>query len=73
MRYRLVTRRGCHLCDEAEACLRDLGADFEAVDVDADSELLRLYDFRVPVLMAAGRVVLEGRLDRERVAAALSV
>lgn len=71
MRYQLVTRRGCHLCEDAEAGLRDLGATFEAVDVDADEELLRLYDFRVPVLLANGRVVLEGRLDRERLAAAL--
>ena len=72
MRYRLLTRRGCHLCEEAEGRLRDLGADFETVDVDTDEELLRLYDFRVPVLLAGGRVVLEGKLDRERLAAALA-
>ena len=73
MRYRLLTRTGCHLCEEAEAGLRELGVDFEAVDVDADEELLRLYDFRVPVLLAGDRVVLEGRLDRERLAAVVAL
>ena len=32
-------------------------------DVDADQELYRLYDFRVPVLLVDGRVVAEGVID----------
>jgi len=32
-------------------------------DVDADPELFRLYDFRVPVVLLGGRVVAEGRID----------
>jgi len=59
----LVTRQGCHLCSEAEALLRERGEEFEAVDVDGDAELSRLYDFRVPVLLRDGRPVAEGRLD----------
>lgn len=58
----LVTRRGCHLCDDAEAALRELDVEFADVDVDGDPELARLYDFRVPVLLAGGRPVLEGRI-----------
>jgi len=41
--------------------------------VDADSELFRLYDFRVPVLLVDGRVVGEGRLDERAVRRALGV
>ncbi len=64
MAVELVTRRGCHLCDDALAMLRDLAVEPEQRDVDADPELSRLYDFRVPVVLVDGRVVAEGRLDR---------
>jgi glutaredoxin len=67
----LVTRRGCHLCDDALALLRDLGVEPRQRDVDADGELSRLYDFRVPVVLVDGRVVGEGRLDRLTLSRAL--
>ncbi len=63
MEVDLVTRRGCHLCEDALALLRDLGVEPRQRDVDADAELFRLYDFRVPVVLVEGRVVGEGRLD----------
>jgi GNAT superfamily N-acetyltransferase len=66
-----VTRRGCHLCEQAEALLRERGVDFEAVDVDSDQELSRLYDFRVPVLLRDGRPVAEGKIDAAAVERAL--
>jgi glutaredoxin len=62
----LVTREGCHLCDEALSALRSLGVEPELRDVDADDELYSLYDWRVPVVMIDGRVVAEGRIDRDR-------
>jgi hypothetical protein len=40
-----------------------LGLDVQALDVDADTELFRLYDFRVPVVLFEGRVIGEGKLD----------
>ena len=61
----LVTRRGCHLCDEALALLRELGVEPRQRDGDAEAELFDLYDFRVPVVLVDGRVVGEGRVDRE--------
>jgi glutaredoxin len=61
----LVTRRGCHLCDEALATLRSLGVEPEQRDVDGDDDLHDLYDWRVPVVLVAGQVVAEGRIDRE--------
>jgi glutaredoxin len=56
----LVTRRGCHLCEDAEALLARSGVEAVLLDVDSDPELNRLYDFRVPVLLLDGRVIAEG-------------
>jgi glutaredoxin len=67
----LVTRQGCHLCDEALALLRELGLDPQLADVDTDDELFRLYDWRVPVVMVDGVIVGEGRIARERLEKAL--
>lgn len=65
MDVQLVTRLGCHLCDEALGLLRELGVEPRQRDVDSDATLFALYDFRVPVVLIDGRVVGEGRLDRE--------
>ena len=62
----LVTRRGCHLCDEALSLLRALGHDPELADVDADDRLHDLYDWRVPVLLVDDRVTAEGRITRSQ-------
>jgi glutaredoxin len=67
----LVTRQGCHLCEDALGLLRELGLEPRQRDVDGDAELQRLYDFRVPVVLVDGRVVGEGRLDREALKRAL--
>lgn len=67
----LVTRRGCHLCDQALETLRELGLEPEVVDVDRDDRLHDLYDWRVPVLLDGERIVAEGKIDRERLRQAL--
>jgi predicted thioredoxin/glutaredoxin len=61
----LVTRQGCHLCDQALSALRSVGLEPELRDVDADDELHGLYDWRVPVVLVDDRVVAEGKIDRE--------
>jgi len=61
----LVTRQGCHLCDEALSLLRDLGHAPELADVDADDRLHDLYDWRVPVVIVDDRVVAEGKITRQ--------
>jgi predicted thioredoxin/glutaredoxin len=58
----LVTRQDCHLCDQALALLRELGHEPRLADVDADDELFRQYDWRVPVVIADGVVIAEGRV-----------
>lgn len=67
----LVTRRGCHLCDDALSVLRRLGYEPELVDVDADDLMHDLYDWRVPVVLVDGRVVAEGVVDQRALERAL--
>lgn len=62
MKLVLVTRQGCSLCEEALGLLRALGHDPELADVDADSRLYDLYDWRVPVVLRDGNVVAEGKI-----------
>jgi hypothetical protein len=66
MRLVLVTRQGCHLCDQALDHLRALGHDPELADVDSDDRLHDLYDWRVPVLLADDRVVAEGKITLDQ-------
>ena len=68
----LVTRQGCHLCDEALSLLRSLGVEPEIDDVDADDDLHRLYDWRVPVVLIDGRIAGEGKIEREHLERALA-
>ena len=67
----LVTRNGCHLCEDALRALQDIGYTPELADVDADDELYRLYDFRVPVVLLDGKVVAEGLVTKAKLEAAL--
>ena len=71
MRLVLVTRQGCHLCDEALSVLRSMGREPELADVDADDRLHDLYDWRVPVVLVDDRVVSEGKITREQLERAL--
>ena len=71
VRLVLVTRKGCHLCDDALSLLRSLGHEPELADVDADDRLHDLYDWRVPVLLLDGRVVAEGRITADQMARAV--
>ena len=67
----LITRQGCHLCDEALVALRSLGVEPDMRDVDADELLHAQFDFRVPVVLVDGRVVGEGKVRREDLLRAL--
>jgi predicted thioredoxin/glutaredoxin len=68
----LITRKGCHLCDEALSLLRDLGVEPELADVDADEALFDLYDWRVPVVLLDGASAAEGKITRDELSRALS-
>ena len=75
LRVELLTRQPCGLCDKARAALdavaRDLPLEVEPRDVDADPALLREFDWRVPVVRVAGRVVCEGVVTEDGLRAAL--
>lgn len=40
----------CHLCDKAEAILREAGVAVTYIDIAEDDELLEKYGVRIPVL-----------------------
>ena len=78
----LITRQGCHLCEEASNDLAKLLARFtelhpdkpytvDVVDVDADSVLRDKYSEEVPVLLLNGEQVSFFRIDIDRVLAKL--
>jgi hypothetical protein len=80
MKLTLLTRVGCHLCDEMLDAVRPMaaarGAAVVLVDVDGDPELEAIYGNLVPVLFAGephdGAELCRYRLDRPRVDAALA-
>ncbi|WP_250003346.1 glutaredoxin family protein [Actinoplanes sp. M2I2] len=54
-RVTLISRDGCHLCEEAEAVLdRILPGQWVRVDVDSSIDLERDYGDRVPVVLLDG-------------------
>lgn len=69
MRILLYTRRGCHLCEEAEDMLAAAGVPAAHLDVDAVPEAAARYGLRVPVLEIDGEAVLEGRFQEGSLAA----
>jgi glutaredoxin len=69
---RLYTRAGCHLCAAAAELLTAFGQPFEAVDIDADPETCRRYDWLVPVVVVDRRWVLVSRIDRALLARIIS-
>jgi glutaredoxin len=72
MRILLYTRRGCHLCEQAEDLLAAHGVAAALVDVDEAPEAGTRYGLRVPVLEIDGEVVLEGRFQERLLAAVLA-
>ena len=72
----LVTRSGCHLCEEAEALLRQLsrevGFGYAEIVVDADPARQAEYSDRVPVILIDGREHGYWRVEEERFRAAVS-
>lgn len=71
----LITRTGCHLCQEAERLLRrlrdELGYRYEELDVDADAARRDEYSDRVPVILIDGREHGYWRVEEPRFRAAL--
>jgi len=75
-RVRLLTRAGCHLCEDAAEVLRrvcaETGTGWDTVDVDGDPELRAEYGDQVPVVLLDGREHDSFRVDEARLRADLA-
>jgi len=49
-RLRLLSRPGCHLCEEMASALQELGLAFEAVNIEENPVLASEYASVIPVL-----------------------
>ncbi len=62
-----MTRKGCHLCDDAKATLLKVRAEypfeFVETDVDKSEEQAALYGLEVPVVLVDGHKVAKFRID----------
>jgi hypothetical protein len=72
----VLTRQGCHLCEQAievvaTVCAKT-GDSYTTRDVDADPELLRQYSDQVPVTFVDGAQHDFWRVDPARLRAALA-
>lgn len=72
----LITRVGCHLCEQAQGVLlrmRDeLGFGYDELDVDADRDRRNEYSDRVPVILVDGKEHGYWRVEEDRLRAALA-
>jgi glutaredoxin len=54
----IYSRLGCHLCDDAEKVLEslreELNFEIEVINIDEDTELVKLYSDQVPVIHIDG-------------------
>ncbi|MHA7303797.1 glutaredoxin family protein [Arthrobacter sp. TMN-49] len=57
-RLELVTKAGCHLCDDAREVLRQvaggLGLSWSEITIDGNAELTALYGEEIPVVLVDG-------------------
>jgi glutaredoxin len=68
MQVTVLTRAGCHLCDDAHRQLteqqRIYGFSLVVSDVDADPALAKRYGDRVPVVVINGKERFHGRVNK---------
>ena len=75
-RVRVLTRPGCHLCEQAvevvaQVCA-EVGESYRTQDITTDPELLRRYTDEVPVTFVDGAQHDYWRVDADRLRAALT-
>ncbi len=71
----LITRAGCHLCEQAAATLQrlraELGFAYRELDVDADPGRRNEYSDRIPVVLLDGKEHGYWRVEEPRLRRAL--
>ena len=74
-RVELITRVGCHLCDEARDVIASVceyhAISWQTTDVDTDPELAARYSDHVPVVLVDGVVVSYWFVDADQLISAL--
>jgi hypothetical protein len=76
VRVRLLTRPGCHLCDDARAVVgavaAELGVGWDEVDISSDPALEARWHDEIPVTLVDGAVHDFWRVDAGRLRSALT-
>ncbi len=74
-RVRLLSKPGCHLCDDAravvEAVCAELGESFDETDITRDESLMQRFGDQIPVTFVDGVQHDFWRVDPVRLRAAL--
>ncbi len=75
IRLTLLTRPGCHLCDDMKALIHRTDerhhVRLEEVDISSNAELVRRFGTEIPVLMRGGDVVARTRATEDELRALL--
>lgn len=75
-RITLLTRVGCHLCDDARETVRRIAADtgtpWDETDIDGDPDLRATYTDLVPVVLVDGKEHGYWRIEEPRLRKALT-
>ena len=63
----VYSRPGCHLCEEAKAAIQSAGCGdrftLEEINIESDPELLRKYQYDIPVVIIDGAEAFRHRVD----------
>ncbi|MDJ0834079.1 MAG: glutaredoxin family protein [Gammaproteobacteria bacterium] len=69
--FTLYYRENCHLCESMQLALRklqrQLAFDWDEVDIDRDTDLIRRFDILVPVLYYQDREVCHHFIDEQAI------
>lgn len=61
------TKAGCHLCEEARNMLDDIASqvsyELTEIDIRSDPTIFEQYRYRIPVILIAETIVIEGRIE----------
>jgi len=68
LQVQVMSRKGCHLCEDAEVVVRDIAekglCTFEVIDVDRELELAARFGADVPVILIEGDVSMMHHIDQ---------
>jgi len=67
MKVQFYSRPNCPLCEDARLILQlvveDVKLEIEEINIEEDDQIHEKYLLRIPVIVCAGEVVQEGRID----------